>query len=124
MLILEGDFQGKTGRVVNAAFKGPIIEISTGLLSSTSFKLPDDIATLKLLNKDERRTFGQLLITLLLAVTLIGVPIAIFVFLIWKRIVFTVGVKTRSGTKFILQGDASDWKILKRFVGLGELESF
>lgn len=101
-----------------------MFQISTGLMKSVEYKIPAEITTLKLLSKDERRTFGQLIILLLLAVTIIGIPVAILVFIMWKRVTFTIGVKTRDDKKFIAQGNAADWKAVKGFVGLGSLDSF
>lgn len=124
MEIIEGDFKGRTGRIVRGVIAGAMFQISTGLMQSTEYKIPADVVTIKLLSKDERRTFGQLLVLLLLAATLIGIPIAIFAFIIWKKVTFTIGVRTRDGKKFIAQGDSSDWKTVKGFVGLGALDSF
>lgn len=124
MKIIEGDFAGSTGRVVNAVLKGPIFEIKSGIMQATSFRIPKDIETLKLLNKDEQRTAGQLAIIIIFAITLYGLIIAIPLFILWKRIDFTIGVKTKDGKKFIAQGDASDWKLAKKFIGLGAMETF
>lgn len=124
MKVIEGDFAGSQGRIVNAAFQGSVIEIRTGMVSTEKFKLPQDVDVFKLINKDEQRTVFQLLIILILAVTLIGLILAIPLFVIWKRITFTVGVRTKNGKKFVIQGDANDWKIAKKYVGLGTLNSF
>lgn len=124
MDIIEGDFQGRTGRIVKGVLAGPMFQISTGLMQSVEYKIPADIATIKLLSKDERRTFGQLVVLVLLALTIIGFPVAILAFFLWKRVTFTIGVRTRDGKKFIAQGDASDWKTVKGYVGLGSLDSF
>lgn len=124
MEIIEGDFHGRTGRIVKGVMAGAMFQISTGLMQSVEYKIPSDIATLKLLSKDERRTFGQLIILLLLAITIIGIPIAILAFIIWKRVTFTIGVRTKDGKKFIAKGDAADWKTVKGYVGLGSLDSF
>ncbi len=124
MKIIEGDFAGNNGRVINAAFQGPMLEIRTGMVGTKKYKIPKDVETIKLLNKDEKRTVGQLLVIIILAVTLIGLILAIPLFIIWKRIDFTVGIKGKDGKKFVAQGDASDWKVLKKFVGLGSLDSF
>jgi hypothetical protein len=124
MKIIEGDFAGSSGRIINAAFQGSIFEIKTGMIGTTKFKIPKDIETIKLLNKDEQRTIGQLIVLILLALTIFGLIIAIPLFVIWKRIDFTIGVKTKDGRKFVAQGDASDWKIVKKYIGLGTLNSF
>ena len=124
MKIIEGDFAGSSGRIINAAFQGSIFEIKTGMIGTTKFKIPKDIETIKLLNKDEQRTIGQLIVLILLALTIFGLIIAIPLFVIWKRIDFTIGVKTKDGRKFVAQGDANDWKVVKKFIGLGTLYSF
>ena len=100
MNIIEGDYSGSKGRVINAAFQGPMLEIRSGMVGTKKYKLPKDVETVKLLSKDEKRTVGQLLILILLAVTLIGLILAIPLFIIWKRIDFTVGIKCKDGKKF------------------------
>lgn len=124
MKIIEGDYSGKKARVINAAFQGPVFQIWTGMIETKKYRIPQDIETVKLLNKDEKRTVVQLVILIILAVTIIGLVLAIPLFVIWKRIDFTFGVKTKDGKKFIAQGDASEWRILKKYVGLGSLDSF
>ncbi len=124
MKIIEGDFVGNKGRIINAAFQGAIFEIQSGVISTTKYKIPKDIETIKLLNKDEKRTAGQLIVLIILGITIIGLLLAIPLFVIWKRIDFTIGVKTKDGKKFVAQGDASDWSIVKKFVGLGSMDSF
>jgi hypothetical protein len=124
MQIIEGDFSGSKGRVINDVFQGPIFEIRSGIIGTQKYKIPKDIETIKLLNKDEKRTAGQLIILIILAITIVGLLLAIPLFVIWKRIDFTIGVKTKDGKKFVAQGDAADWKIIKKFVGLGSLDSF
>ncbi|MFH0801429.1 MAG: hypothetical protein V2A78_03460 [bacterium] len=124
MKIIEGDFVGSNGRIINAVFQGPIFEIKSGILETTKYKIPKDIEIIKLLNKDEKRTIGQLISLILFAATILGLIIAIPLFVIWKRIDFTIGVKTKDGKKFVAQGDASDWNIVKKYIGLGSLDSF
>ena len=124
MKIIEGDFVGNKGRIINAAFQGAIFEIQSGVISATKYKIPKDIETIKLINKDEKRTVWQLIVLIILGITIIGLLLAIPLFVIWKRIDFTIGVKTKDGKKFIAQGDASDWNVVKKFVGLGSMDSF
>ena len=124
MKIIEGDFVGNKGRIINYAFQGAIFEIHSGIISAIKYKIPKDIETIKLLNKDEKRTVGQLIVLIILGITIIGLLLAIPLFFIWKRIDFTIGVKTKDGKKFIAQGDASDWNVVKKFVGLGSMDSF
>lgn len=124
MKIIEGDFAGRSGRIVKSALSGPIIQVSTGLASSVSFKIPGDVVVIKLLSKEEGRTLGQIVVILLVAATLYLIPVAIALFVLWKRVSFTVGVRTRDGKRFIAQGDATDWKTVQGFVGIGAIDSF
>lgn len=124
MKIIEGDFAGRSGRIVKSALSGPIIQVSTGLASSVSFKIPGDVVVIKLLSKEEGRTLGQIVVILLVAATLYLIPVAIALFVLWKRVTFTVGVRTRDGKRFIAQGDATDWKTVQGFVGIGAIDSF
>jgi len=124
MRIIEGDFSGKSGQIIKGVLSGAKFQISTGLISSTEYKIPSEISTIKLLSKDERRTFAQLLVALLVGITIVGIPIAILIMIVWKKIDFTVGVKTKDGKKFIARGDTADWKTVKGYIGLGSLDSF
>lgn len=124
MKIIEGDFAGRSGRIVKSALSGAIIQVSTGLASSVSFKIPGDVVVIKLLSKEEGRTLGQIVVILLVAATLYLIPVAIALFVLWKRVTFTVGVRTRDGKRFIAQGDATDWKTVQGFVGIGAIDSF
>jgi hypothetical protein len=122
--ILEGDFAGSSASVIKAVGRGPMLRIHTGMMSNKSFRIPSEFTKLKLLNKDESRSAGQFLIIIILAFTLIGIPIAILLALFWKNVDFSIGLHTESGEKFVAQGNASEWKVLKKFVGVGALDSF
>jgi len=41
-----------------------------------------------------------------------------------KGIVFTVGVKTKDGKKYVAQGNKEDWKVARNFIGVGMMDSF
>jgi|GEM_PF-5793350 len=124
MKILEGNYQGKEASIVRAVGRGPMLRIRANMLSVPAFRIPSEFETLKLINKDESRTAGQFILILLLGITVIGLPIAILLFLFWKRVDFSVGMKTKTGEKFVAQGNAGEWKVLKKYIGIGELSSF
>ncbi len=123
MKIIEGAFAGSKARLVKGVLGGRSIEVRTGALSAKSYKLPDDLQALKLLNKDERRTGLQFVVILLLGITIVGLPIAALVWVFWKRIDFSVAVKMNDDSKFVAKGDAKDWKFLQDYIGIGELKS-
>jgi hypothetical protein len=123
MHIIEGDFQGRSGRFMNTAFKGPIIKISTGMMQSVEYKVPTDIATLKLLHMDQRLTFGRFIVIVLLGITLIGLLLAIHLLIVWRHVDFSVGIMTKDGNKFVARGNSNDWAIAKKYVGMGSLEA-
>lgn len=124
MKIIEGDFNGCGGRMINDVFKGPILEIMTGFMTKKTIKIPSEISTIKLLHKDDKKNTGQNLLIIILALTLIGIPIAILLAILWKNVDFSVGIKTNEGHKFVLQGNSSDWTVIKKYIGLGSLDSF
>ena len=124
MRIIEGDYNGETAKVSKYMFQDPTIEIKTGVFRSKKFKVPQDFKTLKLLNKDEKRTVMQLLVLLILAITIIGLLLAIPLFVIWRDVSFTIGIETNDGTKFVAQGDSAEWKILQKFIGVGAIDTF
>lgn len=119
MNIIEGDFQGRSGRIINAAFRGSVFEIYTGMVGKKTYKVPADIETLKLLNKDEKRTARRTILLIILSLIVVGLIITIPLFIIWKKVDFAIGIKTKDGKKFITQGDASDWKVVKNTLVLG-----
>lgn len=118
MKVIEGEHLGSRARVRHHLLKGPTLQI----LGKKDYRLPKDVAVFKLMGKDESRTAGQVIVCLLLAVSIIGLPIALLLLLIWRNIAFTVAVKAKDGAKFVVQGDAADWKLAKKFVGIGVLE--
>lgn len=120
MKVIDGDFKGKTGRIVSAVFKGSVIQVS-----GQTYSLSKDLKRCKELSKSENRTFMQLIIVVLLAVTIIGLPIAILLFILWKNIQFTVGVETSDGKKFVFESsDRSEFKLISKYFGLGAALDF
>jgi hypothetical protein len=120
MRVIDGDYKGKTGRIVSAVFKGPVIQVA-----GETYSLNKDIRRCKELNKSENRTFMQLIVVVLLAITLIGLPIAILLFILWKKIQFTVGVQTTDGKKFVFESsDRSEYKLISKFYGVGATLDF
>lgn len=105
-----------SGTIVADVFKGDIMKISGEL-----YKFPNDFDTIKLINKDERRPLGMII---LLMLTVIGIPIALILAIAWKKINASVGIKLKNGKKFIASCDASEWKVASKYVGSGSLDSF
>lgn len=115
MKVIDGDYKGKTGRIVSAVFKGPVIQVA-----GQTYSLSKEMKRCKELSKSESRTFTQLIIVVLLAITLIGLPIALLLFIMWKKIQFTVGVETTDGKKFIFESsDRNEYKLVSKYFGVG-----
>lgn len=116
MKVIEGNFNGKKGTIMAEAFTGDIMRIAGNKL-----KFPDDFDTIKLINKDEKRP--SILLLLLLAITLIGIPIAILVALLWKDVTANVAFKLVKGEKFLASCNGNEWKVVQKYCGKGELKN-
>lgn len=116
MKIIEGDFSGSTGRIVVDVFRGDVMQIA-----GQTYKFPTSFGTIKLINKDERRPLG---IILLLCCTIIGIPLAILLAIAWKKVTANIGFKLNNGKKFIATCDSGEWKIASKYVGTGSLDKF
>ncbi len=56
MKIIKGDYAGSKERVINTAFRGRMLEIRSGVIGTNKYQIPEDLETIKLLHKDEKRT--------------------------------------------------------------------
>lgn len=120
MRVIDGDFKGKSGRVVKDVFRGAVVQVG-----GETYSLKKDVKRCKELSRSEERTFFQFVILLLLALTVVGIPIAILLFILWKRISFTAGIETNCGKKFIFQSnDRAEFKTVRQFFGMGAASDF
>jgi hypothetical protein len=119
MKVIDGDFQGKGVTVRKRLFGKYVIEVG-----QEYFALPDDLVKLKLLNKEEGRSFLQMVFILLLGITIIGLIIAIPWLIASKNQGATVGVQTKSGRRFVFVANNAAWKILKNYVGIGTVQEW
>jgi hypothetical protein len=115
--VIEGDFFGVKGRAVADIFKGDILELK----GVEPHKFNGDFEAIKLISKDEHR---PIFVIIILALTLIGIPFALLLALVWKQVSANVGFKTRGGAKFVANCDSYDWKVIRKYIGTGSLHSF
>lgn len=113
MKVLRGEWAGKTGRVTQTLLSGPCV-----FVAREKFKLPADFKTVKALSVDDRRSTAQNFILLVLALTLIGIPIAILLALVWRPLNATVGFRLQSGQEFVGQLNKAEYMTLKPFLGI------
>ena len=119
MKVIDGDGVGQRVRVYKKLFGKYVIEVG-----NDTFVLPDDIVKVKLLNKEESRSFIQMLGIILLGLTIIGLIIALPWLAAHKNHGATLGVQTKSGKRFVFVTDNAAWKELKQYVGLGTMQEW
>lgn len=116
MKVIEGDYKDSQAVVITSSAHGTVLELRARLLTERGFKLMNDISSMRLLDKTESHRFSQWLIMGLLAISIIGLLVAIPMYLWGKNTEFKVEVKARSGERFVLQGDKEDWKSIKPYI--------
>lgn len=115
MKVIEGAFEGGRGRIVSDVFAGPVMQIA-----GKKLKLPQDFKTIKLISRDAQKP--NFIIMLLLAVTIIGIPIAILYAVLKTTQTANIALELVSGERFIANCDNDDYKVISDFIGKGELE--
>jgi hypothetical protein len=116
MKVIEGNYKGSEAIVITSRAHGAVLELRARLLTERGFKLMDDIRSLRLLEKNQSHSFFQYVIMAVLAITIVGLIVAIPMYLWGKNTEFKVDVKTKTGEAFVIQGDKKDWKTIERFV--------
>jgi hypothetical protein len=119
MKVIDGDGVGLQVSVYKKLFSKYVVQVG-----KDTFALPDDIAKMKLLNKEESRSFVQMLGIIILGLTIIGLIIAIPWLAAHKNHGATLGIQTKSGKRFVFVADNAAWKILKQYVGIGTMQEW
>jgi len=84
------------------------------------FTLPDDIEKTKVTSEQNEMTGGRMLLIVLLAITLIGLILAIPLYFAGKKKRTTMAFKAKSGDTFTVAASSnSEWKILQKYSGIG-----
>lgn len=113
MKVIKGEWSGKSARLTRSFLGGPIL-----VVARQKFRLPGDFKTIKPLAVDDRRTTGQNLFLLVIALTVIGIPIAILLALLWRPVNATVGFRLNTGQEFIALMQKAEYTALKPFLGI------
>jgi hypothetical protein len=121
MKVLDGINEGKKAIVYSSLLGGSTIQISASLFKVEKYNMPKDFESIKLIHKENGKTTGQKLIIIILALTMIGIPLALLLAWLWQGATFTVGMTTKEGSKFALKGEGSEWTHFKKYIGKGEV---
>ncbi|GAA5213230.1 hypothetical protein ACFSJ3_00215 [Corallincola platygyrae] len=115
MNIVSGDFTGLSSHLTHRQLpkETTAIEISDGFLCHRRIRIPEDIANAELIAKDVRRTQRQLYLALFLAMTLFGLPLALYIALFQRQTTVAIQLKTLRGEHFVLLADGEEWQHLK-----------
>lgn len=113
MRIIEGDLAGSQVKINQ---DNATLEIHARLMVAKSYRLPQDIGSLKVLSNKNFHSLEQWLIMIILALTGIGLIIAIPMFLLAKKKRFTVRITPKHTSAFVIEGNKDDWKELKPYL--------
>lgn len=105
MKVIDGDGVGLRVRVYKKLFGKYVIEVGKEI-----FALPDDLAKVKVLHKEENASFFW--------------RITLGIFATQKSRNVTVGVQTKSGKRFVFVTDNAAWKEIKQYVGIGTMQEW
>jgi hypothetical protein len=120
MQVIDGIHSGKKGDIVTGLTGGTLIRVD-----GKKYNIKKDLARFKQINKSEERTGGQLIICILLGLTVIGLPIAILLLFIWKKIQWSAGCQTKSGDTFVFESNSrSEYRLASKFFGIGAAADF
>ncbi|MDI3489920.1 MAG: hypothetical protein PWP11_1197 [Thauera sp.] len=110
MKVTQGSMAGSSAAVVADIFKGDLLKVSGRV-----YKLKQDVAQLKLISKDESRSGWTLLLIVLLAITIIGLILAIPLLMSYKKVQAIVAIKLTDGTAFVGMADKAEWATLSKY---------
>lgn len=89
-------------------------------VGSRKFTLPDDIEKTKVTSEQNEMTGGRMLLIILLAITIIGLLLAIPLYFAGKKKRLTMALKAKSGETFsVVASNNSEWKVLQKYSGIG-----
>jgi hypothetical protein len=111
---------GATRASVTTSFLGGKTVIKAGKRKVT---LPDDAAKTQVTQEENEMTAGRVLLIILLAVTVIGLVLAIPLYFAGKRKRVTMVIRTNDGeTLHVAATNNREWKLLRGYAGIGALE--
>lgn len=113
MRIIEGDLAGNQVKINQ---DHAMLEIHARLMVVKSYRLPQDIESFEVLSNKSFHSFEQWVIMVILALTGVGLLIAIPMYFLAKKKRFTVRLKPKHGKPMILEGNKEDWKELKLYL--------
>jgi len=117
--LLSANFEAR-GASLTKSFIGGHDIIKVGV---KKFNLPGDISKTKVTMEQNEMTGVRALLIILLAITIIGLLLAIPLYFSGKRKRMNMAFKAKTGEIFTIAVSSNkEWKILKRYAGLGEFE--
>lgn len=113
MRIIEGDLAGSQVKINQ---DNATLEVHSRLMVAKSYRLPQDVAAFELLSNKNFHSFEQWIIMVVLALTGVGLLIAVPVYFLAKKKRFTVRLKPKHGTPIVIEGNKEDWKELQPYL--------
>jgi uncharacterized membrane protein affecting hemolysin expression len=104
---------------VTTSFFGTKTIINAGHKKIT---LPDDVEKTQVTQEQNEMTGGRMILIILLAVTVIGLLLAIPLYFAGKKKRMTMAIKTKAGeTLYIAATTNREWNLLRKYAGIGAL---
>lgn len=113
MRIIQGDLSGSQVTVDTSQAE---LEVHARLLVVKRFQLPKDMHSIELLSNKTYHSFEQWLIMVVLSLTVVGLLVAIPMYILGKKQLFTVRFTPKHDSIFIVEGNKDDWKLLERYL--------
>lgn len=113
MRIIEGEL---TGSEVKINQDNAILEVHARLMVAKSYRLPQDVSAFEILSNKNFHSFEQWIIMIVLALTGVGLIIAIPMYFLAKKKRFTVRLQPKQGNPLVLEGNKDDWKELSPYL--------
>jgi len=118
MEILDGTYNEKIfkkGNVVKGIGGGITLLLQNPLMGKTKIRIPQDIEGLSIKNQEDRWSMAMIFLIVILALTLVGLLLAIPLMLLGKE-QETLCYFTTSKGSFGAKANKSEWKMLSKYV--------
>jgi hypothetical protein len=85
--------------------------------------LPDDVEKTKVTQEQKEMTGGRAFLIVLLAITVLGLVLAIPLYFAGKKKRMTMAIKTKTGDTLMVATDNNyEWGLLSKYAGLGTFD--
>lgn len=119
MQLLSSSFRARSAQLTKTFLGSDVIKVG-----NMKFSLPDDIARSQIAGYQDSMTGLRMLLIVILAITIIGIILAIPLYFAAKRKRLNMAFETRDGYTFTVASSSNaESKILQKYAGIGTFDS-